>query len=98
MGQFCTGLHVHFFQNPRAIGADGFNTQVQFHTNLRDGTPGGNPAKNLEFAVGKDFVRCLMSLIIETLHQFFSLGLADIFATGMNFSDGFDRGEKKEYR
>src|SRR5436190_20262521 len=47
------GLEVHFFENPRAVSADGLDAEEQLLRDFRHALPGGELAEDLEFTLGE---------------------------------------------
>ncbi len=60
--QFRIAIHSHFFQNTRAIRADGLDTQTQFFRNLRGRLSGSDHQHHFVLAIRKRFMERLSGL------------------------------------
>ena len=87
MHQFGVVPHPHFFQNARAIGADGFDAEGKFFGDFADDFAGGDQAQDLELAVGKQFLRRFLGIAGKIGGEFFRERRADVASAGQNFFD-----------
>ena len=88
--QFGIVLHVHFFKNARAVGADGFDAQRELIGDFGNGFAGRQQAQNLIFSVRQRFMGHFFKAGIQLESHLLGNGRADIFAAPEDLANRID--------